>query len=162
MIESDEPAVCADCTPLTPSDGSDGETLQRFRLFASGENPGYRKDEEVFNSYGRRPNDNLLLEYGFSMADNEHDAVQLGIAVPLSDPLWHPKRKLLARNGVGTGRPLCLKAGELCGPMLVLYRVLHMDEPAVRRALPHFFDDRDRAAPPSPSGPRVSAATCRA
>ena len=60
-----------------------------FRLFASGDNPGYRQGSEVFNSYGRRPNDNLLLEYGFAMLDNEWDVVQLGIAIPLRDPLWH-------------------------------------------------------------------------
>jgi hypothetical protein len=29
----------------------------------------------VFNSYGRRPNDNLLLDYGFAMLDNEWDSV---------------------------------------------------------------------------------------
>ena len=33
--------------------------------------------EEVFNSYGRRKNDNLLLDYGFAMLDNEHDCVSV-------------------------------------------------------------------------------------
>jgi hypothetical protein len=31
----------------------------------------------VFNSYGKRPNDNLLLDYGFSMLENEWDTVDL-------------------------------------------------------------------------------------
>merc|ERR1711991_605725 len=37
-----------------------------FRLFPSGENK-YFRGEEVFNSYGRRSNSNLLLEYGFAI-----------------------------------------------------------------------------------------------
>jgi hypothetical protein len=45
-----------------------------FRLFPSGSNH-YPKGNEVFNSYGRRPNDNLLLDYGFAMLDNEWDKV---------------------------------------------------------------------------------------
>jgi len=36
-----------------------------FRLFPSGTNEGYASGCEVFNSYGRRPNDNLMMEYGF-------------------------------------------------------------------------------------------------
>ena len=46
-----------------------------FRLFPTGSNQ-YKKGTEVFNSYGRRANDNLLLEYGFSMLGNEWDKVR--------------------------------------------------------------------------------------
>lgn len=45
-----------------------------FRLFPTGEN-SYKKGFEVFNSYGRRANENLLSEYGFAMIDNEWDEV---------------------------------------------------------------------------------------
>ncbi len=45
-----------------------------FRLFPSGGN-SYGAGCEVFNSYGRRPNDNLLLDYGFAMLGNEWDEV---------------------------------------------------------------------------------------
>jgi histone-lysine N-methyltransferase SETD3 len=45
-----------------------------FRLFPSGANH-YSKGNEVFNSYGRRPNDNLLMDYGFALLDNEWDEV---------------------------------------------------------------------------------------
>jgi hypothetical protein len=45
-----------------------------FRLFPTGFNH-YPKGSEVFNSYGRRANDNLLLDYGFSILDNEWDDV---------------------------------------------------------------------------------------
>jgi hypothetical protein len=45
-----------------------------FRLFPSGHN-SYGAGCEVFNSYGRRPNDNLLLDYGFALLDNMWDEV---------------------------------------------------------------------------------------
>lgn len=47
-----------------------------FRLFPSGSNK-YGKGFEVFNSYGRRPNENLLMDYGFAMEDNEWDEVMV-------------------------------------------------------------------------------------
>lgn len=46
----------------------------KFRLFPTGDNC-YYKGGEVFNSYGRRHNENLLLDYGFAMMDNEWDEV---------------------------------------------------------------------------------------
>ena len=52
----------------------DGNSL--FRLFPSGQN-SYKKGTEVFNSYGRRPNDNLLLDYGFAMLDNQWEKLDL-------------------------------------------------------------------------------------
>lgn len=45
-----------------------------FRLFPTGDNH-YPQGAEVFNSYGRRANENLLMDYGFSMLDNEWDDV---------------------------------------------------------------------------------------
>jgi hypothetical protein len=34
---------------------------------------------EVFNSYGRRTNGHLLLDYGFALPDNEHDTYPLSV-----------------------------------------------------------------------------------
>jgi hypothetical protein len=51
-----------------------------FRLFPTGENR-YAKGTEVFNSYGRRPNDNLLIDYGFAMEDNEWDSVRAHVCM---------------------------------------------------------------------------------
>ena len=45
-----------------------------FRLFPTGSNH-YAKGAEVFNSYGRRHNENLLMDYGFAILDNEWDEV---------------------------------------------------------------------------------------
>jgi hypothetical protein len=46
-----------------------------FRLFPTGSNR-YPQGVEVFNSYGRRPNENLLMDYGFAILDNEWDEVR--------------------------------------------------------------------------------------
>ena len=52
------------------------EQNRKFRLFPTGRNC-YKKGQEVYNSYGRRHNENLLLDYGFAMMSNEWDEVYL-------------------------------------------------------------------------------------
>ena len=53
-----------------------------FRLFPTGGNR-YAAGSEVFNSYGRRDNRHLLLDYGFAMEDNEWDYALLEMGLPL-------------------------------------------------------------------------------
>ncbi len=55
-----------------------------FRLFPTGTN-NYKAGMEVYNSYGRRHNENLLLDYGFAMLDNEWDHVSITLKLPLSN-----------------------------------------------------------------------------
>ena len=40
----------------------------------------------MFNSYGRRANDNLLMDYGFAMLDNEWDEVRVSYIVMGGSP----------------------------------------------------------------------------
>jgi hypothetical protein len=47
-----------------------------FRLFPSA-TTSFAEGAEVFNSYGRRPNFSLLLDYGFALEDNEWDFVDM-------------------------------------------------------------------------------------
>lgn len=49
-----------------------------FRLFPS-RGAGYAQGAEAFNSYGRRPNFQLLLDYGFALDDNEWDFVDISM-----------------------------------------------------------------------------------
>jgi len=64
----------------------------RFKWFPSGTNC-YLKGQEVFNSYGRRPNDNLLMEYGFAMRDNSWDEVEVPFELgPQDEELFKHKR----------------------------------------------------------------------
>ena len=57
-----------------------------FRLFPSGTNH-YPRNAEVLNSYGRRANDNLLLEYGFAMLDNMWDTAEVVCSLSPHEPL---------------------------------------------------------------------------
>ena len=76
-----------------------------FRLFPTGGN-SYAKGAEVFNSYGRRANDNLLLDYGFSMLDNEWDWVEVMVCLPKTSPLYDLKRDILVSLGYSSS--LCI------------------------------------------------------
>lgn len=49
-----------------------------FRLFPSSTN-SYAAGKEVFNSYGRRSNFQLLLDYGFALSENEWDYVDIAL-----------------------------------------------------------------------------------
>jgi hypothetical protein len=104
----------------------DGNGL--FRLFPTGYN-AYLKGSEVFNSYGRRPNDNLLLDYGFAMVDNEWDRVEIMLSLPEKEALFETKRRLLydigknwtqaaelARDGFPVAALDFLRIAALTGP----------------------------------------------
>jgi Rubisco LSMT substrate-binding len=73
---------------------------------------GVAAGSEALNSYGRRPNDSLLLDYGFSMLDNEWDEVTLQLPLPpppcatsalssvtVTDSLYHERVALRKRRG---------------------------------------------------------------
>lgn len=69
-----------------------------FRLFPSGTN-SYHKGAEVLNSYGRRANDNLLLDYGFAMLDNPWETVELTCGLSPSAALFERRKELLRASG---------------------------------------------------------------
>jgi hypothetical protein len=65
---------------------------QVFRLFPTGSNH-YSVGKEVFNSYGRRNNENLLLDYGFAMLDNEWDYSEIVITIDICNRLLPSSEK---------------------------------------------------------------------
>lgn len=82
-------ADCLNHTNVQTKYDYDVEANQTFRLFPTGHNlylllslhlvtfHRYRQGTEVFNSYGRRANDNLLLDYGFALPENEWEEVDI-------------------------------------------------------------------------------------
>ncbi len=72
-----------------------------FRLFSSGGSTT-AASAEVFNSYGRRSNQHLALEYGFTMPNNEwcHTSVQLRKGGLHHAGLLHISRAQLPMDGV--------------------------------------------------------------
>jgi hypothetical protein len=106
-----------------------------FRLYPTGANR-YARGDEVLNSYGRRPNSTLLLDYGFAMLDNEWEAVD----VPLH-PTWHAApsalrvRALLIRSGLCRGESLPVTAQGFPWDLLAYFRVVGWPAGLVERAL---------------------------
>ena len=70
-----------------------------FRLFPTAK---YRpkRGQEAFNSYGRIPNRELVLHYGFALPDNPWDFVRINLAVGDSVPNAPRKRELCALSGL--------------------------------------------------------------
>lgn len=68
-------ADCLNHTNVQTKYDYDVDDNGMFRLFPTGDNH-YPQGAEVFNSYGRRPNENLLMDYGFAILDNEWDDVR--------------------------------------------------------------------------------------
>ena len=69
-----------------------------FRLFPTGDNK-YGVHEEVFNSYGRRPNSKVLLDYGFAMQCNEWDTVELILEIIPTYAGYSEKLRILMHVG---------------------------------------------------------------
>ena len=83
-----------------------------FRLFPTGRNR-YEKGQEVFNSYGRRDNHFLLMEYGFALYKNEWDTVDMTLAIMDTDEEAERKRELLKDLYISTTRRFKLRWGRL-------------------------------------------------
>lgn len=66
-----------------------------FRLRPTSRNK-YKKGAEVFNSYGRRDNRHLLLEYGFAIENNEWEPYELTVKMPSSIPDYEDKMRVLS------------------------------------------------------------------
>jgi len=56
-----------------------------FRLFPTGSNR-YPAGAEAFNSYGRRPNANLLTDFGFVLLQNEWDSMKVMYKLLVDSP----------------------------------------------------------------------------
>jgi hypothetical protein len=54
----------------------------------------YRQGTEVFNSYGRRANDNLLLDYGFALPENEWEEVTFHWKIPTPDQIGYQRLQM--------------------------------------------------------------------
>ena len=72
----------------------DVDSNKLFRLFPTGDN-FYGKGSEVFNSYGRRSNENLLLDYGFSMLDNEWDDFEIQLCADCDEQHFPSRSRVL-------------------------------------------------------------------
>ena len=96
-----------------------------FRLYPTGENE-YKKGTEVFNSYGRRDNRFLLMEYGFALYENEWDTITISINLEEEHRNNSKKLDLLARFNVSNRRSFRLRHGRLNQDMMSMCRLSSM------------------------------------
>ena len=98
-----------------------------FRMYPTGSNC-YPQGTEVFNSYGRRPNDNLLLDYGFSILDNMWDDVQINLSLSVSTPMYGAKRSILFAMGKNPNHMFNFQRASFPFEALAFSRVVCMEE----------------------------------
>ena len=64
----------------------------------------YKQFDQIFISYGPRPNSDLLLLYGFALDRNPFNSVDLVVGANADqDPLFDQKRAFAASGGQGCG-----------------------------------------------------------
>jgi len=98
-----------------------------FRLYPSGSNM-YHAGSEVFNSYGRRTNENLLMEYGFAILHNEWDTVALTVHLSQEDPLYEEKRLIMLKLGTPSTRTFHLQGEKLLEDAIAFCRLISLDQ----------------------------------
>ena len=87
----------------------------------------YKGNEQIFDSYGRRSNDELLLLYGFSLARNVHNFVEISLLDLWSQTsLASAKKTWLKVQGadVDEMQSLCLPRGYWPQEVMLLMRLL--------------------------------------
>ena len=96
-----------------------------FRLYPSGSNH-YPRGSEVFNSYGRRHNENLLMDYGFAMLDNQWEVVDVTLSLERDEENYTTKRGLLfSLLGLHHYSVLSLQRGAFPLEALAFMRIVH-------------------------------------
>ena len=59
-----------------------------------------QQGEEVFNCYGPKGNEELLLSFGFVVDDNPTDSTAVSVGLPPDDPHRLQRRRLLRAAGL--------------------------------------------------------------
>ncbi|CAM9299099.1 unnamed protein product, partial [Ectocarpus fasciculatus] len=125
-----------------------------FRLFPSGINR-YPRNSEVLNSYGRRANDNLLLDYGFAMLDNEWDTAEVTCSLPPShdqSPLDRRRKACLRASGQHTVRIFRVRRDVWPEELLRFCRCACLTAPELDNLDARAVQQATRASQSSPSG----------
>ncbi|CAM9206009.1 unnamed protein product [Ectocarpus sp. 4 AP-2014] len=125
-----------------------------FRLFPSGNNR-YPRNSEVLNSYGRRANDNLLLDYGFAMLDNEWDTAEVTCSLPPShdqSPLDRRRKACLRASGQHTVRILRVRRDVWPKELLRFCRCACLTAPELDNLEARGGQQATMASQSSPSG----------
>lgn len=104
-----------------------GSLEQKGRMVTMSTDRPYQAQEQIFDSYGRRSNDELLLLYGFALAKNVHNFVEISLLdLWKSTELANAKRSWLKGRAVDADemQSLCLPRGYWPQEIMLLLRLL--------------------------------------
>lgn len=76
------------------------ELLSREKFVRLYTDRSYSLTDQVFVTYGPKPNGDLLLLYGFVSDRNPYDSVELVVSLQSDDPLYKLKKEYLDQSGV--------------------------------------------------------------
>ncbi|CAM9218166.1 unnamed protein product [Chrysoparadoxa australica] len=100
-----------------------------FTLFPTGHN-AYLAGNQVLNSYGRRSNSNLLLEYGFAIKDNQHDEVEVRVSLQdhfnSNNARGKQIRAFLNQRALRSSRTILLTLGKWPRRLIEMYRAFNL------------------------------------
>lgn len=82
--------------------------------------------KEVFNNYGPKSNEELLLTYGFILPNNPHNSYWIQMALPPDDPDCESKMEMLKRMNFGLRHHI--KLNEVPEDLLRATRILLLEE----------------------------------
>lgn len=88
----------------------------------------FSANEQVFMSYGARPNCDVFLHNGFVHVNNKNDGLRLKLGVSKSDPLAEPRQNLLSEIAVPHSGEFLLTPGPVDGKLLAFLRVFNMEK----------------------------------
>eukprot|EP00658_Telonema_sp_P-2_P012718 TRINITY_DN1483_c0_g1_i4.p1 TRINITY_DN1483_c0_g1~~TRINITY_DN1483_c0_g1_i4.p1 ORF type:complete len:446 (+),score=58.58 TRINITY_DN1483_c0_g1_i4:216-1553(+) len=102
---------------------------ERIMLCATQE---YKPGDQVFDCYGPKSNAILLLNYGFALSDNEHDAVILCVKQPPcgdeDQDLSVVKQRLLTGHHLDSSLHVPIRLKQLLPPdLLAFMRIAHLE-----------------------------------
>lgn len=89
---------------------------------------GYEPNSQIFNNYGPKPNEELLLGYGFVLSPNPDEVLPLRLGGMTSN-ISASKQKLLGKKGLDAGYRWVIKSdGEIPRDLMEVLRILMGDE----------------------------------
>uniref|UniRef100_A0A0G4ICM2 SET domain-containing protein n=1 Tax=Chromera velia CCMP2878 TaxID=1169474 RepID=A0A0G4ICM2_9ALVE len=94
----------------------------------------YRATEQFYISYGAKPNHELLVQYGFSLERNPHNAVPLRFQMLPDLPMYKEKIEFLKANDLDPDLPQAFPLGEdrYSSEMIEYLRLLLIDEETLK------------------------------
>ena len=98
-----------------------------FRMYPNGAN-SYAQGCEVFNSYGRRTNRFLMIEYGFAILHNEWETTEIAVSFSSKHPFYRKLCAVAAKANLPSYKLFRIHARRIDPGMVPYFRLLSAEE----------------------------------